>query len=175
MQLGQVWVLVIIFGFISTQSCVNLDPGVASIDRAIFALNSNSAAWQKTLMDLERDLNEHGKSLLAHEVTDLAQKGIATGGTEIKCSIDFVGQRMKQGLEKIKARITLASYEPNPPVVCQVVPNVFNLGHCESAITFYGYDFDTEALHAYVEGPTHQRREVTCRAAIWMGKQRQSG
>ena len=44
-----------------------------------------------------------GQSTIANEVTTLAERGIATGGIELRCDSDFVGRRMQEGLARILA------------------------------------------------------------------------
>src|SRR5690242_15920101 len=82
-----------------------VDQGIAAIENAIAVLDQNSAAWQTTITNLEKDLVAGGQSTLANEVQSLANRAIATTGAELRCNIDFIGQRIDQELRRIVARL----------------------------------------------------------------------
>jgi hypothetical protein len=121
---------------------------VAAIDRAIFELNRNSTNWQDTLSNLETDLTNNAQSLMANEVTNLAQRGVAKAGTEIRCTPDFVGDRMREGLEDIKADLLHQPQSRKSPKFCDVVPEFVDLRVPENrrgVLSFYGWDMDVSS------------------------------
>jgi len=127
---------------------------IESIQSAINALNQNSASWQATLAALEGNLNADAKSLVANEVTNLMQRGVATVGTELRCNTDFIGNRMKNGLEIILAQLTKAPPPPPaPPEVCQVSPTTLDMGARPRELDFFGYDFDKGDVRVFMTYP----------------------
>src|SRR5690348_13869950 len=71
------------------------------IKSAIDQLAQQSQDWQTILPQLENKLIADANSTLANEVSQLLQNGIAAAGGEVRCELDFVGNRMREGLEKI--------------------------------------------------------------------------
>src|SRR5262249_11086123 len=69
----------------------SVDKAVNTIQQSVDTLAQQSDQWQSTLTKLEHDLITQGESGLATEVTQLAQRGISTGGIELRCNADFVG------------------------------------------------------------------------------------
>ncbi len=118
--------------------------GCDSIDRAISALDQQSSDWQVTLKELESRLVREGKAALANEVTQLMQRGIATGGIEFRCNADFVGQRMKQALQRIQARIKGRPAPPLEPGFCVVSPTAVDMAHRPQQVEYSGYDLDVQ-------------------------------
>jgi hypothetical protein len=112
------------------------------LDQAIATLGQQSSGWQATLTNLEQQLTSDAQTTLANEVTQLAQKGIATGGTEIRCDADFIGTRMKQDLERIAARLRHRQVPPVQPALCQVVPTFVDMNHLPGQLEYYGYDLN---------------------------------
>lgn len=127
------------------------DKAIATIQVAISKLETQSSNWQATLTQLEKDLVDQTQSTLAHEVQDLMARGIATGGTELRCNMDFVGHRMQQGLERMLAKLQNKPVPPIIPAFCQVVPTVIDLGLAperRTHVEIYGYDMDVSNDHA---------------------------
>lgn len=127
------------------------DKAISTLQNAISALERQSGAWQGTLTNLEKDLVAQGQSTLAHEVQDLAARGIATGGVELRCNADFVGTRMRQGLQRLLAKLQRKPPPPLVPAFCQVVPTTVDLSLRPDRlkeIDFYGYDLDAANEHA---------------------------
>jgi hypothetical protein len=132
---------------------LNIGQAAQTLQRAIDELSQQSEEWQQTLQKLEKDLVMEGQSTLSTEVTQLAQRGIATGGTEIKCTADFVGNRMKEGLIAIRDRITHHVPAPLRQFFCQVVPTSINLAlppDRRLELDFYGYNLDAGRVNISV-------------------------
>jgi len=127
------------------------DKAVSALQDAINSLEKQSGAWQGTLTNLEKDLVAQGQSTLANEVQNLAARGIATGGVELRCNADFVGTRMRQGLQRILAGLKGTTAPPIVPAFCQVVPTTVDLALRPDRlkeVDFYGYDLDAANEHA---------------------------
>src|SRR5262249_18752333 len=124
-----------------------------TIQQSVDTLAQQSDQWQSTLTKLEHDLITQGESGLATEVTQLAQRGISTGGIELRCNADFVGNRMREGLERVVARLKKQPVPPVTPFFCQVVPTQVNLGiepDRRTELDFYGYNLDTGSVRTTV-------------------------
>jgi hypothetical protein len=133
-------------------SCIgkSVDQGVAALENAITVLDQNSSAWQTTITNLEQDLVTKGQSTLANEVQSLANRAIGTAGSELRCNVDFVGQRVNQGLRRILARLKGQSVAPLVPGTCTVDPpeiQVALIGEGRlTSLNYYGYDmFERDA------------------------------
>lgn len=127
-----------------------VDKAIAALEDAINSIDRNSAAWQTTVTNLERDLVAQGQSTLANEVQSVANRGIATGGVELRCNIDFIGQRVNQGLRRVVARLKGETMPPPTPAYCTVDPAEVQVDlinqHRLTSLYYYGYDmFDRDA------------------------------
>lgn len=133
-------------------SCFNkpVDKAIAALEDAINSIDRNSAGWQSTVTKLEQDLVAQGQSTLANEVQSVANRGIATAGVELRCEVDFIGQRVNQGLRRLLARLKGESMPPPTPAYCQVDPTEIQLDLVNqrrvTSLNYYGYDmFDNDA------------------------------
>lgn len=127
-----------------------VDKAIAALEDAINSIDRNSAAWQTTVTNLEHDLIAQGQSTLANEVQSVANRGIATGGVELRCNIDFVGQRVNQGLRRVLAKLKGESMPPPTPAYCTVDPAEIQVDLINqrrlTSLYYYGYDmFDQDA------------------------------
>ena len=122
-----------------------------TIDNAIDALDINSAAWQSILQDTVSNLTDDAQSTLKNEVQTILDRGVATIGTEFRCNADFLGNRAKQALERIKAKLLNQAIPPIQPSICEVVPLAVDkslVPHRVNSISLFGYDFDTTGITA---------------------------
>lgn len=136
---------------VMSSSCEQIDGAVGAIEGAIAMIDKQSGDWQKTLLDLEKNLASDGEKLLAHQVNDLVTRGIGAAGAEVKCTTDFIARRMTDGLRRIlKAREAGRNdLGPAVPVVCSLTPMVVELERVRSgslvSVDIYGYDFFDES------------------------------
>jgi hypothetical protein len=133
-------------------SCIGkpVDKAIAALEEAITAIDRNSVAWQATVTNLERDLVAQGQSTLSNEVQSVANRAIATGGVELRCNVDFIGQRVAQNLKRILARLKGEPVLPLSPSYCTVDPTEVRVDlvnqHRLTSLNYYGYDmFDRDA------------------------------
>jgi len=153
-----------------------VDQAINTLQNAISDLDRNSAAWQTTLNDLEQKLLAQGQSTLANEVQGLANRGIATTGVELRCNIDFIGQRMDQGLRRIVARLKGQAIPASMPGFCNVDPQSgiqLDLVGQGRLVTFnyYGYDmFDRDAsdtqMKVFVRDRGGQENDISFALAL---------
>lgn len=143
----------------STSSTVN------ALDDAIRALETASGDWQKTLNDLTAKLTDDAQSTIRSEVSNLITRSIATGGVEFRCDADFVGDRVRQALVRIRAKLLGGEVGPVEPGLCQIVPLAVDrqlVPDRVNRIEFYGYDFDqAQDLRCYLERSVGGRLDVT--------------
>jgi len=116
------------------------------IDQAILEIKQIQARWAEVLQHLPSQLPDHIGEGIQEEAQRLARRSTMSPGTPFHCSLEFLGSRAIQGLERIKEMI-LGNPAPSPlsPALCQVTPNVVDLGSDLSnwkTVTIHGYDLD---------------------------------
>ncbi|MDH4275825.1 MAG: hypothetical protein OEW08_12380 [Gammaproteobacteria bacterium] len=134
----------------STSAAVNV------LDDAIGALNQQSSSWQSVLTDTIGKLTTDTQSTIRNEVSDLLSRGVGTAGAEVRCDADFIGNRVREGLIRIKAKLLGQTVPPAQPVFCQIVPLAVDRSLVPQRLNkmeFYGYNFDTVgAIKVSLEG-----------------------
>lgn len=127
---------------------------VAALDDAIGQLAKESADWRSVLEKTRDKLVGDAQSTIRNEITDLLTRTIAATGAELRCNVDFTRTRVRQDLERIKAKLLNKTISPKEPALCVVNP----LGVDASLIPdrlkwleFYGYDFDTTPVQVFLQ------------------------
>lgn len=116
------------------------------LDDAIRRLDDSNANWQSILTETREKLTDEAQSTIRTEVDNVLQRGIAASGGEFRCDYDFIRNRVRQDLIRIRAGLTGETIPPVLPALCHVVPNNIDMSleaNRRSLITFFGYDFDT--------------------------------
>jgi hypothetical protein len=137
---------------------------VAALDRAIDALERNSAAWQSVLQNTTKELAGEAQSTIRNEVADVLNRSVAAAGTEFRCDLDFIGTRVRQALIRIRARLLGQTIPPVEPALCQVVPAAIDMGLDPSRrnkLEFFGYDFDTSPITVTLHDQSGNTIDVT--------------
>jgi hypothetical protein len=127
------------------------------ITDAISSLNTQSEGWQTTLKGLSNKLVADGQDTLAHEVNDLLGRGAGVIGGQFSCRLDFIGVRMKQGLQEILAKLKGQPAPAKLPGLCNTVPESIDLTlepQRRQTLTFYGYDLDVPNVSVKLGGST---------------------
>src|SRR5262245_12603224 len=78
-------------------------------------------------------------------MTQLVERSIAKTGIEFRCNVDFLAQRAKQGLERIKAMLLNQQPPSSSPSFCQVSPGSLDINappQSRSTVELAGYDMD---------------------------------
>ncbi len=151
--------LAAVTGCSSMMDCIigpQVDKVEESLNEAISALQNESANWQATLEKLVTDLRVQGRQDLAADVENLMARTVGTASVEIRCNVDFAGDRMAAFVGKmlagkisnLRSRASGGSPEPlhDRPRTCNIAPQ----GTIDGAriadgstrsIVWYGYNF----------------------------------
>ena len=136
-----------------------------ALDDAISALQSQSADWQQVLKDTVSKLTKDAQSTLRTEISDLMSRTVAQGGVELRCDADFVRERIREELIRLKAKFMGQPQPVVDPAFCQVVPLAVDkelVPDRVKQVEFYGYNFDQAGgLGVFLEGAGGQRTNVT--------------
>lgn len=141
-----------------------VDKAIASLDRAIAALERQSTGWQGVVEETRDELVKQGQSTIANEVSQAMARAISDAGIEARCSIDFVNDRLRQDLIRIRA--TLTNEKPQlRPVFCNPNPNVVRFtewtdGSVDS-IEISGYDLDAADIRVLLIDRNNQSVDVS--------------
>jgi len=116
------------------------------VQDAIDNMAYESQSWQSTLQQLSSQLTEDAQSTIRNEVNDLLQRGIAATGAELRCNADFIGDRARQGLERILAKLKGDTPPAINPAICTMTPLAVDMELVKAnrlkKIEIYGYDLD---------------------------------
>jgi len=163
--------MVVLSSMVTYQGTCNIDTAdiVRAINNAIAALNQNSSEWQDIMNGLIADLeglDSELASLIRVEVQDMLNRGIAVLGAEFRCNVDFVGNRMRNALIRIKNKNfgTDDVVPPLAPYVCNVDPATvdrFLIPDRLNVLEFFGYDFDLDDVRLYLEEGNGGRQNIT--------------
>lgn len=144
------------------------------IDATVAALNQNSADWQQLVRDLVSDLKGIRQDV-ANDVQAIATRGIATAGVEFRCDADFIGKRVKEGLQALSAKLRGQTPPPLEPVVCQIAfspPQIdqahINMMNVPDEVLFYGYNFDITSENGLTLVLKHSAGEMPLQT--WVNK-----
>jgi hypothetical protein len=120
------------------------DKTVAVLDNAIGDLASANADWEQILNKALEDLPDEVQSTVGFEVSRTLNRAISASGSEVKCIIDFLHDRAREDLIRIKAEFLDQPIPPLTPVLCDVESVDFALVQDgrQSSIVFFGYNFD---------------------------------
>lgn len=117
---------------------------------ATLALDTNSADWQRIVQETRERLLAEGETQIVNDLDGVFQRGIAAGSAEIRCNIDFIGQRVREDIQGILDRL-LGYSTRRKPTICQVTPQTVELSDqaaplYDNKIQIAGYNFDSDPL-----------------------------
>jgi hypothetical protein len=117
---------------------------VSTLDDAIQKITAVSGSWQTVLQSSLTQLTADAQSTVRNEVQTLLNNTIATVQVSVMCTVDFLGHRVVQALQEIKAEL-LHSAPPAPdPVVCSSTPITVEFAAWQQnrvpQVTLTGYD-----------------------------------
>jgi hypothetical protein len=136
---------------------------INTLDFAISSLNKNSADWRQTLDQTVKQLTEDAQSILRIEVQNILTTSIALLGVELQCSLDIIGIKAKNSLEKLKARYLELPEPAARPYVCLTIPLSIDMKLDPSRrnnITITGY-FDSTDYRILLIKRTRQEVDIT--------------
>lgn len=137
---------------------------ITVLEDAINALDRNSSDWQNILDDSIDELSGTADDVTVR-LEHTMNRAIAQTGSEVHCTLDFIGDRVKEDLQVILADLKNEPAPPLKPQVCMAVPDNITAEDVPSPTShlgFYGYNFDIgPQLQAYVERIDGNRQAVT--------------
>jgi hypothetical protein len=152
--------LAVVFIVTSGSSCSGFGRDAAEelarvVDRTTARIANESQQWRTAVKELEEQLAKDTRDIakdVARQVSDISQRTIATAGTEIRCDIDFVRDRVRTQLGNIARRLRKLPEIAVAPVLCQVVPTHVDLRlkpDQVGVLEMYGYDLPTGPLDRF--------------------------
>ena len=140
-----------------------------ALNDAIYALSVNSAEWQNIMNQLIGQLggmDDAIADIIRNEVQNLLDRGVAVIGSEFRCNYDFIGNRQREALIRLKNQFfgTNDPVGPLVPYVCETVPSIVDrilIPDRLSVVEYFGYDFDLLCRKLYLEKLDGTRRDIT--------------
>ncbi|MGL4745368.1 MAG: hypothetical protein ACRCXL_13390 [Dermatophilaceae bacterium] len=127
---------------------------LGAINDALQQLGRESGRWQEILQHTTDQLIAAGQSTLANEVSNVAGRAISDAGIEARCYTDFLGDRVREELLKIRARISGEAFTP-APVFCNPTPNTVKLSppaEGPPAVEISGYNLSRQSVQVWLVG-----------------------
>jgi hypothetical protein len=137
------------------------------LDDAITQLANQSKDWQRVLTDTRDKLPKEAQSFVRVELNDLVSKTVQAAGSEVRCIVDFLGQRALEGLLRLRAQLLGQEAPPRQPIVCGVTPSLVRMAERNQdpsrfeAVQVYGYNFDTQPTMQILLTDNNIVRDVT--------------
>ena len=132
-------------------SCGTVDNTLATLDKAIEALNAQPSTWHQVLDDAIKQIGDQSKEV-TQELKATLQESVALTGVEVRCNVDFLGMSIKDKLIYIREKL-LGHPKPLPSAwVCHILPDALHLQTVngkstlkeEPLIRVYGFNFYKE-------------------------------
>lgn len=137
---------------------------ITVLEDAIQALDQNSSDWQSIVEDAIDELTGTADDVVARLELTLG-RAVAQTGMETRCTLDFIGDRVKEEIKNILAELKGETPTPLRPQVCTAVPDNVTADQVPYPLThvgFYGYNFDLgPQLQAFIERSNGARVNVT--------------
>lgn len=145
---------VLLVAALLSAGCINVDPPVSkvvdAVDDAITRVAANLTDWRTTLDELNTtvaNIDDDAAKLIKAELQQLTERSIAAVGTEFRCNVDFLGQRVLEGLNRIKSALGGKTGLPVTPRFCSVSPGSIDMvldPERRNKIEVTGYNFDAQ-------------------------------
>jgi hypothetical protein len=121
---------------------------VSVLDDSIQKMSRQSDGWKDVLQETRDKLIKEGQSTLANEVSNVISRASSDAGIEVKCSVDFLRDRSKEELIKLRATLTKEKLELKP-VFCNPTPNAIDMNlppERRNGVEISGYNLTTENI-----------------------------
>lgn len=127
-----------------------LDENARRIDNtlkdAIRSLEISSKDWARVVEETRTQLIAEGHIAIAQDLDRVLQRGITASGVEFRCNVDFIGERMKEELTRLRNSL-LGRETVVPPTICKVDPLSIELSDRSvplyvNSIQIAGYNLD---------------------------------
>src|SRR5262249_8501473 len=129
-----------------------IDTALGIIDNGIRDIERDSSSWRSVLQRVANQLPKDISETVRVDAQNLATRSIGITGTEFRCNIDFLGDRVNflskraiQSLQHLKTELRNQNTPPLPPAFCQVSPASIDLNTSPdswSTLFILGYDLD---------------------------------
>lgn len=130
------------------------------IDDAINQLQTESAEWQRVVQELAAKLIAAGESVLAEEVKRLLDGAIQDTFIESQCYADFLRDRMREDLMRLRAELTGEAITLTPRF-CKPYPAVLDMRHLPPYLSLHGYNLDFACVRATLINTQGERADVS--------------
>ncbi|MEZ0606888.1 hypothetical protein ACAW74_00155 [Fibrella sp. WM1] len=124
---------------------------VNTLQNSTDQLNSQSSDWQQIAEDTRRDvikavgdLQDETLLTIRRDVLNTVDRLPLAAGAEFRCNADFLRNRLKQDLLRIKAKLLKQNLPELEPVLCGVSPTGVVLEEKPQLIELFGYDLDKQ-------------------------------
>jgi hypothetical protein len=127
---------------------------VDQMNNAINAMANANADWETIVKNLENSLPTTIDQTIKTEISQTLLRAESTAGTEFKCGADFVADRVREHLLRIKAELLKQTPPPVEPTFCNVVPLALDMNlppERRNLIEIFGYDMDTANVQVLVQ------------------------
>jgi hypothetical protein len=132
----------------------SIDRGITILDKAIGTLDNGSKQWQQVLRETQKELVAASQSTLSNEVSNLASKAVSDIGVETKCYTDFMRDRVKEDLKRLRSNLTGESINLMP-VFCKPTPTDIDYAlvqqNRQNSIEIAGYNLDSANLKVILQ------------------------
>jgi hypothetical protein len=140
--------------------------GIATLDQAIQKMGGQADNGINLLKETRDILIKEGQSTLANEVSNVISRATSDVGIEGRCSVDFLRDRSKEELKKLRATLTKEKLELKP-VFCKPTPSSIDMNlssERRNLIEISGYNFKKEDIKVWL------LTNETTNAGAWSGK-----
>jgi hypothetical protein len=137
---------------------------VEILNEAISTLDNQSANWRQVLEDTRDELIKNGHTIVSNDVSNMLSRAISDFGVEARCYTDFLGDRVKEDLIRLRAKYTGEKLSL-VPVFCVPNPRTVDFALVQAgsvkAIEIDGYNLDAAQIKVYLIDNRNQRTDVT--------------
>ena len=146
-------------------ACVksSVDKAIRELDDAITRLEGQSISWQGVLEETRDRLIDEGQSTIANEVSNVLSQTVSDVGIEARCYTDFLRDRVREDLIRIRATLTGETLTLRP-VFCNPTPSIVDLNlpaDRRTHIEISGYNLDVANIQAQLVDNANQLSDVS--------------
>lgn len=142
----------------------DVDQALAVVNQGITDLGNNMADWKNILQGMESKLASDAQTSIRNEIANLVSGSIGVANAGIFCSADFIGERLIQALERIKAKLLNQKVsESLSPATCEASPSGIEYEHWQHngipKVDLFGYDLEAPLKLQLLDG--NHTKDVT--------------